>query len=331
MRFPRTLIAALTGSLALASAASAQEGPPPPPTAANGSAVQTVAQGIPTPTEFAFGGGVTFAGAGGAEDGSAPGGVFVLKNGSAVKLAGSPKVVFGVVWHNGTLYVSALDRILAWSKWNGKKFKRSRVVYKANRKHFNGFTGLAYKRGRLYTGGSFGDANEFKRLKSHPYDHSYLSLKANGEGGLRVLTRGLRQPWQSTFVKGQKYPYLTVLAQDNVEPPPPDWIVRAKPGQDYGYPKCTRLVAKPCRGYAKPFTTFENHASPTGIAAIGQRLYVALFGGIGAGPAVVSQSTSGGPPSPVLSGYVAPVVAVGTYHGWVYSGDLTGAVYRVKP
>ena len=158
-----------------------------------------------------------FVAAGGAEDGSAPGGVFAVKNGSAVKVPGSPKTVFGVVWHRGTLYVSALDRILAWSKWNGKKFRSSRVVYKAQRKHFSGFTGLAYRKGRLYTGGSFG-TKEFKRLKSRPYDQTYLSLKTSGKGGLKIIARGLRQPWQSTFVKGHKRPYLTVLAQDNIEP-----------------------------------------------------------------------------------------------------------------
>ena len=33
---------------------------------------------------------------------------------------------------------------------------------------------------------------------------------------------------------------------------------------------------------------------------------------------------------PFLSGYVAPVLAVGTRNGNVYTGDLTGAIYRVK-
>jgi hypothetical protein len=65
-----------------------------------------------------------------------------------------------------------------------------------------------------------------------------------------------------------------------------------------------------------------------GISPIGQRLYVAEFGPM----AVVSLSANGGgAPKTFLSGYVAPVVALGTHNGWVYSGDLTGAVYRAKP
>ena len=326
MRIFRPLIAALVGSLVLAATAGAQG--PPPPTAANGAPVQTVAQGVPTPTQFAFGGGTVFAAAGGGEEDGTPGGVFVLKNGTATNLPGSPKMVFGVVWHRGTLYVSALDRILAWSKWNGKKFKHKRIVYKANLKHFSGFTGLAYRDGRLYTGGSFGDANEFKRLKSHPYDHTYLSLKTSGKGGLKIVSRGLRQPWQSTFVKGHARPYLTVLSQDNINPAPPDFIVRPAPGLDFGFPKCTRLVAAACKGFAKPFASFPEHTSPMGISPIGQRLYFAEFG-----PMVVASlsANGGGTPKTFLSGYVAPVVALGTHKGWVYSGDVTGAVYRAKP
>ena len=67
-----------------------------------------------------------------------------------------------------------------------------------------------------------------------------------------------------------------------------------------------------------------------GISPIGQTLYVALFGGLGKGPEVVSMNTSGRQIKTFLSGYAAPVLAVGTRKGNVYTGDLTGAIYRVK-
>jgi hypothetical protein len=41
-------------------------------------------------------------------------------------------------------------------------------------------------------------------------------------------------------------------------------------------------------------------------------------------------NTAGKQITPFLSGYVAPVLAVGTRRGFVYTGDLTGAIYRVK-
>ena len=71
-----------------------------------------------------------------------------------------------------------------------------------------------------------------------------------------MVAKGLRQPWQLTFVKGNPNPFVSVLA-DERNPTPPDWIVNAKPGQDYGYPTCTQAVKKDCHGFAKPVALFE--------------------------------------------------------------------------
>src|SRR4051794_38375756 len=103
MQVPRLLGAALLSAALLPAAAHAQG--PPPPTAVNGKAVQTVAPAgsVPIPTSFAFGAGKVFVGAGGSEDGTAPGGIFTAGGGSATKLADSPKFVSGTVWHKGVL------------------------------------------------------------------------------------------------------------------------------------------------------------------------------------------------------------------------------------
>ena len=254
--------------------------------------------------------------------------MFVLKNGTATRVPNSPAAVFGVAWRNGKLYISAGPKLLVWSKWNGTTFKKRKTLHQLPKKSA-WWNGLAFgPDGRIYAGIGFNEKDEFTRPKNLPYNKSWVSIKPNGKD-LRVVARGLRQPWMTTFVNGR--PFLSVLAQDNLDPPPPDWIVNPRKGQDYGYPKCNRSKPKPCRGYAKPFTTFPNHASPMGLGAIGKKLYVALFGGLGTGPTVVSVPLKGGDPTPFLTGYVAPVVALGVNKGWVYTGDLTGAVYRVKP
>jgi len=68
-----------------------------------------------------------------------------------------------------------------------------------------------------------------------------------------------------------------------------------------------------------------------GLAALGGRLYIALFGGTGKGPEVVSMPLGGGASRPALVGFVAPVVALGQHGGRVYAGDLTGTVYSFVP
>jgi glucose/arabinose dehydrogenase len=327
MRFPSILLGALVGSLVLAASAGAQG--PPPPTAANGAALQTLAQGIPTPTQFAWAGSTLFAAAGGSEEpGGPPGGVFLIKGGTATRVPGSPAAVFGIAWRKGKLYITTGPKLQVWTGWNGTKFKKHKTLHTLNKKSA-WWNGIAFgPGGRIYAGIGFGDKDEFTRAKSPAINHSWVSIKPNGKD-LRVLTRGLRQPWMTTFVKGK--PFVSVLAQDNTDPPPPDWVVSPRKGQDYGYPKCTRAKPKPCKGYAKPLVTFPNHASPMGLGAIGKRLYIALFGGLGTGPEVVSVPLGGGQATPFLTGYAAPVLAIGTHKGWLYTGDLTGAVYRVKP
>ena len=125
------LAATLTFALA-APAVSASAAPPPLPVSTNGHKVELVASGLKTPTSFAFGDGRVFVGDGGNSEGSAPpnGGVYVLKNGTAVKIASPLKFVAGLAWHHNKLYISGAVlangrpswRLISWSGWNGTTF-----------------------------------------------------------------------------------------------------------------------------------------------------------------------------------------------------------------
>jgi len=322
-RFSGVAVAALTTCLAVPAAAGAQA--PPPPTATNGQAVKTLAQGVPTPTEFAFFKRNVFVGAFGPEDGSG-GGVYRIRQGKAKRIKGSPKTVAGIAWRKGKLYVSSGKRIVVMSKWNGRRFLRKRTLYRGPA-GFTGFSGLAFGPDkRLYSGVQLNDQTD-QQPDNGPFARSVVSMTARGKD-VKTVATGLRQPWQLTFVQGNPNPFVSVLADERT-PTPPDWIVNAKPGDNYGYPTCTQSVKRDCRGFAKPVALLKDHASPMGISPIGQTLYVALFGGLGEGPEVVSMNTSGKQIKSFLTGYAAPVLAVGTRNGNVYTGDLTGAIYRV--
>ena len=320
----RVALAALITSLAVPAAAGAQA--PPPPTAANGQAVKTLAQGVPTPTEFAFFKKNVFVGAYGPEDGSG-GGVYRVRKGTAKRIKGSPKTVSGIAWRKGKLYVASGPKIVRMSRWNGRRFLGKKTIY-TGPAGFSGFTGLAFGPDRrLYSGVGLNDQTD-QGPDTGPFARSVVSMTARGKD-IKTVATGLRQPWQLTFVQGNPNPFVSSLADERA-PTPPDWIVNAKPGDNYGYPTCTQAVKKDCKGFAKPIALLADHASPMGISPIGQTLYVALFGGRGKGPEVVSMNTAGKQIKTFLSGYAAPVLAVGTRKGNVYTGDLTGAIYRVK-
>jgi hypothetical protein len=68
-----------------------------------------------------------------------------------------------------------------------------------------------------------------------------------------------------------------------------------------------------------------------GLGYLKGTLYVALYGGLGKGPVVVSMPPGGGELKPFLSRFPAPVIALGTFGGNLYVGDQSGVIYRVRP
>lgn len=341
-RVLKSLGVAVAVSAGAAATAPAAAGPPLP-TATNGHAVQLVASGLQTPTSFAFGGGNVFEGDGGAES-SKPkppnGGVFLLKGGSATKLPGSPGFVAGLAWRHGTLYVSGgnitstgpVFQLQAWSGWNGTTFTKRKAIYTAPKK-FDGFNGLAFgPDGRLYVGVDVGltNNNDHSPPKT-PYVYDILSIKPNGKD-LRVFASGIRQPWQMAFPKGSSSPFVSDLGQDSGAKNPPDFLLRVSKGDNYGFPKCNWTKASACKGFAKPFKMFAPHTDVMGVGIIGQHLYLSEFlGNKGKSGLVVTMPIAGGKPKTLVTGFVAPVVGLAVNTGYVYIGERTGQVFRVKP
>ena len=338
------MIAATAASTVGVATSAMAAGPPPPPTATNGHQVQLVASGLHTPTSFAFGAGQVFEGDGGAENANPPnGGVFVLKNGTGTLIPGSPVFVAGLVWHKGALYVSGgvltatgpKWQIQKWTGWNGTTFTSQKAIYTAPKK-FQGFNGLAFGAdGRLYVGVDVGllNNNDHGPSNTSPYVYDILSFNANGKG-LKVFASGIRQPWQMAFPKGSSSPFVSALGQDKGAKNPPDFVLRVRKGDNYGFPACNWTSASKCKGYAKPFQQFGPHTDIMGMVIIGNRLYMTSFlgpKGKGPGGEVLSMPLTGGSTKPLLKGFVAPTVGLGGNDGWLYVGELTGQVFRVKP
>jgi glucose/arabinose dehydrogenase len=150
-------------------------------------------------------------------------------------------------------------------------------------------------------------------------------------GAIRVIANGIRQPWQPLFLPGHALPLVSDLNQDDLgRKRPPDYLLAIKRGANYGFPTCP-ATASTCSNFSQPLVQFPAHASPMGLGYLNGKLYVALFGGLGKGPVVVSMPPSGGTPTPFLSGFPAPVIALGTAGGKLYAGDQSGAIYRVTP
>lgn len=333
MSHPRTfgaaLLAALVAAISLVIVAPGGAAGPPIPKSTNGNKVEVVGTGVPTPTAFAFAGSTVFAASGPNEQSGGPGGLFTLAAGKATKVPNTPPIIFGLAWKSSKLYVSTGPSIVALEGWNGTKFAKEKVVYANKSKAFAGFNGIAFgPDGRLYAGLSLNPKYDHSQNPYKP-SQAVVSMTAGGKG-FKVVAEGMRQPFQLNFPKGSKYPYVTVLSEDKGDVPN-DEIVVAEPGQNYGFPDCAWILPKQekaCEGFDEPAIFLPPHSSPMGIGSIGKTLYVSLFGGTGKGPEVVEMSEKG-QPRPLLTGFAAPVIALGINKGSIYVGDLTGSIYKV--
>jgi glucose/arabinose dehydrogenase len=317
-------MAAPAAAIAL-TAAAATATVPPLPRATGHRTVTVVARDVPTPTEFAFFAGRLFvAGYGDEHNPDVPGGVYILTGGKAIRVPGSPQHVFGLAAAKNALYLSTGQALLAWSAWNGRRFRKTRVV-RTPEGYGNFRAPTVGPDGLIYVGA------DTDPPPPRPNSSSSLVSVDPATGSASVIATGMRQPWQPLFLPGHALPLVSDLNQDDLGPNRPrDYLIAIKRGASYGFPACP-ANPRACANYDQPLVQFRAHASPMGLGYLNGKLYVALYGGLGKGPVVVSMPPSGGPPTPFLSGFPAPVIALGTAGGSLYTGDQSGVIYRVTP
>lgn len=342
----KRIAAALAASVAFAAvmtAAAAAAGPPPPKTY-NGAKTTLYATGLDNPTSFAWGDGQMFAGDSGNSPTLPNGGVYVIRDHVGTKIPSNVIFAGGLAFHHGVLYVSAVDmgpsgpqfQILAWRGWNGVSFNKQKAIYTAPQ-GFQGFNGIAFgPDGRLYVGVDAGllNGNDHGPSNTSPYVYDILSMTTSGKH-VEVFAKGIRQPWQLAFAPGSSSPFSSDLGQDSGATNPPDFILKVKRGDNYGFPKCNHTPGSPCKHYARPFKTLPPHWDPMGMAVMAGRLYVGSFlgaTGMGGG-ALYSMALSGGKLMPVVTGFPLATDALAAHAGALFVGGQNqtgqGFVYKV--
>src|SRR5262245_12048245 len=328
----RVWTAAFAAAIALAGCSDSHTGAaakaPSLPQAAGHQTVTVVARGVPTPTEFAALAGRLFvAGYGNERNPDVPGGVYVLDGGKAIRVPGSPKHVYGVAAGKDTLYLSINQALLAWSEWDGTRFQKKRVIPTPD--GYGTFKGPAVgPDGLIYVGA---EPNPRPSAPPTPTTSASFVSVDPATGSAKVIASGIRQPWMPLFLPGQALPLVTALNQDDLGPKRPlDYLLAIKRGANYGFPTCPATPST-CVNYDQPLVKFPPHSSPMGLGYLNGKVYVALYGGLGKGPVVVSMPPVGGTPTPFVSGFPARVIALGTAGGSLYIGDQSGVIYRVTP
>ncbi|MGI8512200.1 MAG: PQQ-dependent sugar dehydrogenase [Solirubrobacteraceae bacterium] len=263
----RALVAGLVLAAALPATAAARV------TLAPSVGLTTVARGMGTPSNLAFGARGAMWTTSAAYGVSADDGVWLTRRPGArpVHVVRGLRTALGLVWHRGELYVSFVTgdrgRIDAYSRFDGRRFGRRRTVLSnlpVGQHNVNSIA--AGPDGRLYVGiGSVGDA----RRGPDPRSAAVLSFLPSGRA-VRVEAHGLRNPFGLAFIPGTRDLLVSDNGRDDLGlsgPPDELNLVRtAGPARDFGFPRCPAPGGGDCRGVMAPLLRLAPHAAAAGVA-----------------------------------------------------------------
>jgi glucose/arabinose dehydrogenase len=260
----------------------------------------------------------------------------------------------GLAWQGRTLFVSAQGRLerlrLRGSRLAGRQAILTDLPYGRHQQD-NVVLGPD---GRLYLGS--GSTCDVCR-EDDPRSATVLSLRPDG-GDLRVVARGLRNPFGLAFQPETDRLYASVNGQDNLpdpsSPEPAEMLVRIRPGAHYGWPRCwpsarrQRMMGN-CAGVTPPAAYLETHSSANGLAfytgstfpeRFGDGVFVALWGQYTSEAhgrrvdfvALEADGTSpGGGVRTFADGFDHPLALAVDPHGALLVADWgRGAIYRIQ-
>lgn len=246
----------------------------------NGVAVERVARGVGHPSNIAFDP------AGGIWTTSAQYGIartdgvwYVRRKGAKPRhVVRGLNTALGLAWYGGELFVSYVvpysnsasrftGRVTAYSRFDGRRFKRRRTVLKDIPTGLHRLNSIAPgPGGRLYMGvGSAGDA-----YAGSKYGATVVSFRPGGRG-LRIEARGLRNPYGLAFAPDG----ATLLVSDNGRDGlgnnrPPEELNRftvASGVPHFGFPRCWGRGGGRCGGTRPPLAELAPHSAVGGVAA----------------------------------------------------------------
>jgi glucose/arabinose dehydrogenase len=189
----------------------------------------------------------------------------------------------GLAWQDQTLFVSEQGRLTRFTLQGTALTGRHAVVRGLPFGLHQQDNVVLGSDGRLYLGdGSTCDVCRERNRRSA----TVLSLRPDGSD-LRVVARGLRNPFGLAFQPGTGRLYASVNGQDKLgtkqRPEPAEMVVVVRDGAFYGWPRCWpsyqhRRLAGRCTGVTPPAAYLEPHSSADGLVFWRGDLFVALWG-----------------------------------------------------
>jgi glucose/arabinose dehydrogenase len=262
----------------------------------------------------------------------------VAATGSApVKVIAGLHTVLGLVWSDGTLYVSSAGRVDAYDDLADGTFARQATVLTlpSGAGEANGL--VMSSDGRLVLGVS---APCDACTPTTDEAAAVISFFPDGSD-LRVEAGGIRAPIGLAYYPGTDDLFVTMNQRDDLgDATPGDWLAVVRSGQSWGFPDCYGQGGSACDGVPARVVELDAHAAVSGVAIVTDGLGPSLTSS-----ALVAEWATGkvlrvalvrdgatytGTVEPFLTGLTNPVPIVCAPDGAVLVGDwATGTIYRI--
>jgi len=243
----------------------------------------------------------------------------------------------GLLWYQGSLYVSSASRVDAFSDFNGTAFVTERAVITLPAGVGESNTLAVAPSGRIWMGIS---APCDHCVPSSPWSAAVVSFLPDGSG-LRVEASGIRAPVGLAFYPGTDVLLVSMNQEDDLgSRTTGDFLGEVQSGQAWHFPLCYGQGGADCPGVPQPVAVLDKHAAVSDVAivtgqlgsTVGTSALVAEWAVGKVQRVVLTRVGTGfkGTVEPFLTGVANPVaVALGPDNA-LYVGDWTsGVVYRV--
>ncbi len=248
-----------------------------------------------------------------------------------VAAAGAPPVEvvadlhtpLGLLWDQGSLYVSSSGRVDAFGGFDGAHFQARRTVLTLPADVGEVNTLARAPSGRLVLGISAPCDHCVPPL---PWSAAIVSFLPDGSD-LKVEVSGIRAPVGLAYDPQTGQLLVTMNQRDDLgSQTPGDFLSSVESGQAWHFPNCFGQGGAACAGVPAPIAVLDPHAAVSDVAVIGRAAVVAEW----AVGKVLRVSLPGGSVSTLLTGVKNPVAVAAGPDGGLYVGDWgTGTVYRV--
>jgi glucose/arabinose dehydrogenase len=272
------------------------------------------------------------------EDAGTDGVYLVPKSGAApVAVIGDLHTPLGLLWYQGSLYVSSKERVDAYGGFDGTAFATHRTVLTlpAGVGESNGL--VLAPDGRIQMGIS---APCDSCTVTSEYSATIVSFEPDGTD-LQVDVSTIRAAVGLAYYPHTSDLFVSVNQRDNLGTKTPgDWLALVRKGQSWKFPECYGQGGSACAGVPVPVGVLDQHAGADGVAivtgqlgpTVGNSALVAEWatGKVKAVALAKHGATYSGRVSTLISGLVHAVPVVVGSDGGVFVGDWgTGIVYRI--